>query len=75
MVGVNYNTYALITEIRRQALNSCDKRTYALMVFDCAMLQLGGLAIQSRGNKIQRPDDAFRLADLTATWLSSLLAK
>jgi hypothetical protein len=45
---------------------------YALMVFDCAMLQLGGLAVQSRGNKIANPHDAVRLAELVANWLVSV---
>jgi hypothetical protein len=42
------------------------------MVFDCAMLQLGGLAVQSRGNKIANPQDAVRLAELAANWLLSV---
>ena len=42
------------------------------MVFDFAMLQLGGLAVQSRGNKITNLQDAVHSADLTANWLTKL---
>jgi hypothetical protein len=38
------NTFKLLAEIRKQALKRADPCIYALMVFDCAMLQLGGMA-------------------------------
>jgi hypothetical protein len=66
------NTISLLREIRRHVLQKNQAAPYALMVFDCAMLQLGGLAVQSRGNKITNPQDAVRLADLTANWLIKL---
>lgn len=69
------NTYELIREIRRQAMLIGDIETYALMVFDCAMVQLGGLGVQSRGNKIHDPRDALRLAELAANWLSPFAPK
>ena len=39
------------------------------MVFDNALMQLGGLYFQVSSNKIRDPRDAARLATLTATWL------
>jgi hypothetical protein len=62
------NTFKLLAEIRKQALKQADPSIYALMVFDCAMLQLGGLAWPSR-NKITHPQDAALLGTLTANWL------
>lgn len=66
------NSLKLIREIRHQVLQKNQISSYALMVFDCAMLQLGGLTVQSRGNKIANPKDAVRLAELAANWLSSV---
>jgi hypothetical protein len=66
------NTLKLIQEIRQHVLQQNQIQPYVLMVFDCSMLQLGGLAVQSRGNKIANPQDAVRLADLTASWLASV---
>jgi hypothetical protein len=62
------STLKLIAEIRKQALKRAKPSIYALMVFDCAMLQLGGLA-WPYGNKITHPPNAARLASLTASWL------
>jgi hypothetical protein len=64
------NTFQLIREIRKQALAFSDLPNYALLVFDCAMMQLGGLIVQSRGNKIASPKDAVAVADFAARWLS-----
>jgi CheY-like chemotaxis protein len=66
------NSLKLIREIRHHVLQKDQIQPYALMVFDCAMLQLGGLAVQSRGNRIANPQDAVRLAELAASWLVSL---
>jgi hypothetical protein len=63
------NTLQLIQEIRRHALKMNESPVYALMVFDCAMIQLGGLVIQSRQNKIANPASAIKLAELAAKWL------
>lgn len=70
--SVHRNTYELICEIRRQGLKIGDIKTYALMVFDCAMLQVGGLGLRSRGNKIHNQRAALLLAELATKWLSSL---
>jgi hypothetical protein len=67
------NTFNLVREIRHHALKMNDLSVYALMVFDCAMLQLGGLAIQSRQNKIARPDGAVKLADVASKWLLAVV--
>jgi hypothetical protein len=68
--NVERNTFHLIREIRKQALQVSDLPNYALIAFDCAMMQLGGLTVQSRGNKITSPKDAVAVADLTARWLA-----
>jgi hypothetical protein len=66
------NTRALIAEIRRQALRMCDPQVYALSVFDNALIQLSGLAIQSARNKISDPFDAALLAAMSARWLQRI---
>ena len=67
---VERNTFELVREIRKQALQFSDLANYAILVFDCAMMQLGGLTVQSRGNKIASPEDAVAVADFTARWLA-----
>lgn len=62
------NTLKLLAEIRKQALKRAEPPIYALMVFDCTLIQLAGLAWPSR-NKISHPTDAALLASLTANWL------
>lgn len=66
------NSFRLIREIRHRVFEKNQMQAYALMVFDCAMVQLGGLAVQSRGNKITNPRDAVLLAELAASWLVSV---
>ena len=61
------NTRELIASIRRHAAHSHEAE-YALMVYDVAMLQLGGLAIEVSGNKISDPVEAALLAGLIAKW-------
>ncbi len=63
------NTFSFIREIRKQAVSLNVFPVYALLVFDCAMMQLGGLGIQGRGNKISNPQAAVLLAKLSAEWL------
>jgi hypothetical protein len=64
------NTHRLVAEIRRRALASVDEpRIYALMVFDNALMQLGGLWLGSSTNKIRFPTDAALLAGLSTRWL------
>ncbi len=66
------NSLTLIREIRCHILQNNEIAAYALMVYDCAMMQLGGLAVQSQGNKIANPKDAVRLTELAAGWLASV---
>jgi CheY-like chemotaxis protein len=63
------NTMKLIVEIRRQALKRAESSIYALMIFDNAVMQLGGLAFGSSCNKIFNPKEAAYLAALAARWL------
>jgi Ser/Thr protein kinase RdoA (MazF antagonist) len=62
------NTLKLLAEIRKEVLTRAEPSIYALMVFDCALIQLGGLAWRY-GNKISHPPDAALLGTLTANWL------
>jgi hypothetical protein len=63
------NTKALIVAIRHKALGMCEPQVYALSVFDHALMELSGLAVQSARNKINQPSDAARLAAISAAWL------
>lgn len=63
------NTWHLVREIRRVTLSLTTPAIYALMVYDAALLQLGGLAFGTANNKITRPRDAAQLASLAARWL------
>ena len=63
------NTRLLVQAIRDEALKVATLETYALMVFDKALIQLGGLDYQSTGNKIRAHADAARVAGFTAAWL------
>jgi len=63
------NTKALIAAIRQKALGMCEAQVYALSVFDNALMELSGLAVQSASNKINQPRDAARLAAMSAAWL------
>jgi CheY-like chemotaxis protein len=66
------NTLKLISEIRLQALQRAEPYVYALMVFDNALMQLGGLAFGSSCNKICNPRDAAFLAALAACWFNRI---
>jgi hypothetical protein len=46
---------------------------YAVLLFDQALVQLGGLAFPPSGNKIHNPKDAARLAAFAAKWLNNML--
>jgi CheY-like chemotaxis protein len=63
------NTRLLVHAIREEALKVASLETYALMVFDKALIQLGGLGYQSTGNKIRSHADAARVAGFSAAWL------
>lgn len=62
------NTLMLVVEIRMRALQMTDPKIYALMLFDLALIQAGGLAFQSV-NKIRNPADAVLLASQAARLL------
>jgi hypothetical protein len=61
------NTRQLVAVIRRR-VGISHSAVYALMVFDVALLQVGGLAIERSGNKIADPSEAVLLAQLAARW-------
>ncbi len=60
--------FALIAEIRRNALRCADAVTYALCVLDVALMQLGGLDFTVSRNKIGRPRDAAVLCARISKW-------
>jgi hypothetical protein len=61
-----HNTYQFILELRAEALARTTKDVYAVLLFDEALLQLGGLGYGSAHNKIQHPPDSAYLAALAA---------
>jgi len=63
------NIIGFVQSIREQAVQLDDLKAYALLVFDNAMMQLGGLGFGSSFNKIREPRDAVFLAALSARWL------
>ncbi len=66
------NVMKMVMEIRRNAFRVAEPTIYALMVFDCALIQLGGLSYGLSGNKIENPALAALLASYTAFWLHQL---
>jgi CheY-like chemotaxis protein len=66
-------TAKLVIEIRKQALQVADLKSYAIAVFDNALIQLGGLAFGLSTNKISIPRDAALVSGLTAAWVVRLL--
>ena len=66
------NVVSFVRSIREQAVLLDSKEIYALLVFDNAMMQLGGLGFGSSFNKIRDPRDAVYLAALSARWLTTL---
>ena len=67
------NTFKLISEIRAKAFEQEDAYLYSLMVFDNALIQLGGLAFGPSCNKIANPKDAVLLAAYSARWLRAMI--
>lgn len=66
------NTRVFISEIRQRASKLCEPEVYALSVFDHALMEFSGLAVQSNRNKIWEPFDAARLVVMAAEWLSRI---
>ena len=62
-------TAILIAAIRQQVEKCKNHETYPIVLFDTALLQLGGLVVQPKRNKICQPQEASALAAWIATWL------
>jgi CheY-like chemotaxis protein len=62
-------THRFIAELRAQALRRATPEVYAALLFDEALMQLGGLDFGSSHNKIHHPPDSAYLAALTARLL------
>jgi len=60
------NTHRFIVELRAQALRRATADVYAILLFDEALMQLGGLDFGSSYNKIYHPPDSAYLAALAA---------
>ena len=60
------NTHRFILELREQALRRASPDVYAILLFDEALMQLGGLDFGSSYNKIHHPPDSAYLAALAA---------
>lgn len=69
------NTRLLDQAIRDQALKVASLETYALMIFDKALMQLGGLGYQSTGNKIKAHAVSARVAGFATAWLLAVAPK
>lgn len=66
------NTIALVRAIRRHAAGCQDARLYPALVFDAALRQLLGLAIQPKRNKVLHPLHARFLASWAGEWAARL---
>lgn len=62
------NTLKLVADLRIEALGRAPEAVYALMVFDCALIQLGGLEWPTL-NKVSDPGAAALLAAQVGAWL------
>jgi len=65
------NTWMLVSELRQNA-SECPNASvlaYAIMVFDHALIQLGGLSFAVSRNKIRYPDQAAEFAARAANWV------
>jgi CheY-like chemotaxis protein len=69
------NSFEMVREIRGAAASRSDEAVYRLMVFDQALIQLGGLSWGLSGNKIGDPKDAVKLLALVANWCQAALRK
>jgi CheY-like chemotaxis protein len=67
------NTRALVQELRLHALQQCKSPTptYAILLLDEVLIQLGGLAFGTSQNKIYCQADAMELFRYLRAWLGS----
>jgi CheY-like chemotaxis protein len=63
------NTLALIILLRERVQQAGKSTAYALMLVDVALMQFGGLTIQSSHNKIADPTKAHALAHYACRWM------
>ena len=68
------NTQRFIIELRDQALKRTTPDVYAILLFDEALMQLGGLEFGSSYNKIHHPPDSAYLAALVAGFVTRTAA-
>jgi len=64
-----------VRALRSECLPDSDPEwlVYAVLLFDQALVQLGGLAFAVSGNKIHNPKDAARLVVCASKWLNRML--
>ncbi|MFO0796095.1 MAG: hypothetical protein U0804_01395 [Gemmataceae bacterium] len=66
------NTLALLRAIRARVAQTDDAALYPVLVFDAALRQLFGLAIQPKRNKVLHPTHARYLGSWVADWAGAL---
>jgi CheY-like chemotaxis protein len=66
------NTIQFVTGLRAAVAGWNDRWLYALMVFDSALIQVGGLATELSGNYIDDPRCAVYVLAAAAAWYQSL---
>jgi len=66
------NTVEFVRTLRKQSAESNDLTIYSLMVFDSALIQVGGLAFGQTGNRIQDERSAIYLLAVVARWFRML---
>jgi CheY-like chemotaxis protein len=72
MDDVSKRIVAFVEQLRTLATAWNDLRVYAVLVFDFALIQLGGLAFGTSGNKIADPFFGAYLVGAVARWCQEL---
>ncbi len=71
---VGRNIVEFVRVLRKNAERSNEIAIYALLVFDCVLIQVGGLAFGSNGNEIQDQRSAVYLLAVIAEWYRTFRA-
>ena len=66
------STLELVVALRRNAFRDCTETVYALLLMDYLLIQIGGIAFGSTGNKIESSHDAVRAFAFISKWLVKL---
>lgn len=66
------NVVRFVCELRVLASKVCTPSLYALLVFDSALIELGGVLVQRSSNWVASGQDAAEMAHRTAQWAARL---